>query len=411
MSEPGPGPLEGVRVLDLTRVLAGPFCTMFLGDLGAEIVKIEEPRSGDDTRGWGPPFAGGESAYFLSVNRNKKSVAIDLKEPAGAELVRRLAERADVLVENFRPGTMERLGLGERELRGRNPRLIYASLSGFGADGPMSGWPGYDLIVQAWGGLMSITGMPDGEPTKVGVAIVDIVAGLMLGKAIVAALYARERSGAGQRIETSLLEAAVACLVNVGSNYLVEGKVPGRWGNAHPSIVPYQSFRTADGYLVVGVASEGIWRRFCAAIGSPELADDPRFARNADRVRHRGELVAILAEAFLRRQNREWQTILAEAGVPCAPVQTLDQVFSAPQVLHRNMLVEVEHPAAGRVRMAGLPVKLSGTPAAIRLAPPLLGQHTREVLASWLGLGSAEISRLENEGVLQLGGAAGGKDA
>ncbi|HEU4342344.1 MAG TPA: CoA transferase, partial [Candidatus Binatia bacterium] len=220
------GPLNGVRVLDLTRVLAGPYCTMFLGDLGAEVVKVEQPGVGDDTRGWGPPFAGGESAYFLCVNRNKKSITVDLKSKEGIELVRRLAESADVLVENFRPGTMERLGLGERELRAGNPRLIFASLSGFGADGPMSDWPGYDLIVQAWGGLMSITGMPDGEPTKVGVAIIDLVAGLMLGKAIVAALFARETLGHGQKIETSLLEAEVACLINVGSNYLLEGSIP-----------------------------------------------------------------------------------------------------------------------------------------------------------------------------------------
>jgi crotonobetainyl-CoA:carnitine CoA-transferase CaiB-like acyl-CoA transferase len=256
---------------------------MFLGDLGADVVKVEQPGVGDDTRGWGPPFAGGESAYFLSVNRNKKSLTLDLKAPAGKELLRLLAQKADVLIENFRPGTMERLGLGENGLRGANPRLIYASLSAFGADGPMSDWPGYDLIVQAWGGLMSITGMPDGEPTKVGVAIIDIVAGLMLGKAICAALYAREKLGIGQRVDTSLLEAQVACLVNAGGNYLIGGQTPRRYGNAHPSIVPYQSFKTADGYLVVGVASETIWQRFCPAIGKSELAHDPRFGKNPQR--------------------------------------------------------------------------------------------------------------------------------
>src|SRR5262245_60201660 len=306
MSNSHPGPLDGIRVLDLTRVLAGPYCTMFLGDLGAEVIKVEQPGVGDDTRGWGPPFTGGESAYFLCVNRNKKSVTIDLKSKEGVELLRRLAERADVLIENFRPGTMERLGLGEKELRAIKPKLIYASLSGFGADGPLSGATGYDLIVQAWGGLMSITGMPDGEPTKVGVAIIDLVAGLMLGKSIAAALYARENLGLGQKIDRSLLEAAVACLINVGSNYLVDGKVPGRWGNAHPSIVPYQSFLTADGYLVVGVASQGIWRRFCAAIGKVELAEDARFAKNSDRVANRAALIAILSEAFLSRRSGEW---------------------------------------------------------------------------------------------------------
>ncbi len=233
------GALNGVRVLDLSRVLAGPYCTMFLGDLGAEVVKVEQPGAGDDTRGWGPPFAGGESAYFLSVNRNKKSLTLDLKTPAGKELLRSLARKADVLIENFRPGTMDQWGLGEKELRAANPRLIYASLSAFGADGPMSGWPGYDLIVQAWGGLMSITGASDGEPTKVGVAIVDIVAGLMLGKAVCAALFAREKLGFGQKLDTSLLEAEVACLVNAGSNFLIGGQIPGRYGNAHPNIVPY----------------------------------------------------------------------------------------------------------------------------------------------------------------------------
>ena len=294
MSDHHPGPLDGIRVLDLTRVLAGPYCTMFLGDLGAEVVKVEQPGVGDDTRGWGPPFAGGESAYFLCINRNKKSVTVDLKSKEGVALLRRLAERADVLIENFRPGTMERLGLSEKELRVINPKLIYASLSGFGADGPMSDAPGYDLIVQAWGGLMSITGQPDGEPTKVGVAIMDLVAGLMLGKSIAAALFAREKLGAGQKIDTSLLEAEVASLINVGSNYLLEGKVPQRWGNAHPSIVPYQSFKTADGYLVIGVASEGIWRRFCKAIGRAELADDSRFEKNSNRVENRSSLIGFL---------------------------------------------------------------------------------------------------------------------
>jgi formyl-CoA transferase len=400
MSERQDGPLAGVKVLDLTRVLAGPYCTMFLGDLGAEVVKIEQPEVGDDTRAWGPPFAGGESAYFLCINRNKKSVTLDLKSNQAVGLLRHLAEGADILVENFRPGTMERLGLGERELRAVNPRLIYASLSGFGADGPMKDWPGYDLIVQAWGGLMSVTGMPDGEPTKVGVAIVDIVAGLMLGKAILAALFARERTGVGQKLETSLLEAEVACLINAGSNYLVGGVVPGRWGNAHPNIVPYQSFKSRDGYLVIGVASEGIWRRLCQAVGMPGLADDPRFARNPQRVEHRGELIDILTEIFLQRDTAAWMTLLIDAGVPCAPVQTIDQVFLAPQVIAREMVVQVPHPTAGTIRMAGLPVKFSGTPAAIRLAPPLLGQHTAEVLRSWLRLDDSAIDDLKSKGVI-----------
>jgi glutaryl-CoA transferase len=400
MSNPHPGPLDGIRVLDLTRVLAGPYCTMFLGDLGAEVVKVEQPGVGDDTRGWGPPFTGGESAYFLCVNRNKKSVTVDLKSKEGVALLRRLAERADVLIENFRPGTMERLGLGEKDLCATNPRLIYASLSGFGADGPMSDAPGYDLIVQAWGGLMSITGPADGEPSKVGVAIIDLVAGLMLGKSIAAALFAREKLGVGQKIDTSLLEAEVACLINVGSNYLVEGNIPQRWGNAHPSIVPYQSFKTADGYLVIGVASEGIWRRFCQAIGRAEWADDSRFEKNSTRVENRSLLVGLLAEIFLSRSTDEWLKLLNSAEVPCAPVQTVDQVFKAPQVLHREMLVQVEHPTAGTVRMAGIPVKFSLTPASVRLPPPLLGQHNEEVLESWLGMNDKEISELKRKTVI-----------
>jgi formyl-CoA transferase len=400
MSDPQPGPLDGIRVLDLTRVLAGPYCTMFLGDLGAEVVKVEQPGVGDDTRGWGPPFTGGESAYFLCVNRNKKGVTVDLKSKEGIALVRRLAEHADVLIENFRPGAMERLGLGEKDLRAANPRLIYASLSGFGADGPMSDAPGYDLIVQAWGGLMSITGPADGEPSKVGVAIIDLVAGLMLGKSIASALFAREKLGVGQKIDTSLLEAEVACLINVGSNYLVEGNIPRRWGNAHPSIVPYQSFKTVDGYLVIGVASEGIWRRFCQAIGRAEWADDSRFEKNSNRVENRSLLIGLLAEIFLDRSTDEWLKLLNSVGVPCAPVQTVDQVFQAPQVLHREMLVQVEHPTAGIVRMAGIPVKFSATPASVRLPPPLLGQHTEEVLASWLGMDGQEIAELRRKDVI-----------
>lgn len=394
------GPLDGVRVLDLTRVVAGPYCSMFLGDLGADVVKVEQPGSGDDTRGWGPPFTGGESAYYLCINRNKRSVTLDLKSPRAVELLRELAKGADVIIENFRPGTMERLGLGEKELRALNPRLIYASLTGFGADGPMSNWPGYDLIVQAWGGLMSITGTPDGEPVKVGVAIIDLVAGLMLGKAITAALFAREKIGVGQRIDTSLLEAEVASLINAGSNYLVGGKIPTRWGNAHPNIVPYQNFKTADGYLVIGVASEVIWKRFCAAVGREALAEDPRFQNNSQRVEHRAELIALLSEMFIQRDNEAWFKLLTEAEVPCAPVQSIEQVFQAPQVLHRGMLLEVDHPTAGKVRMAGIPVKFSETPGSVRRPPPLLGEHNEAVLKDWLGMSAAKIDELKRDKII-----------
>jgi len=400
MSEANKGALHGIRVLDLTRVLAGPYCTMFLGDLGAEVVKVEQPGVGDDTRGWGPPFAGGESAYFLCTNRNKKSLTVDLKSAGGIALVRQLAERADVLIENFRPGAMERLGLGDQLLREKNPRLVYASLSGFGADGPMADMPGYDLIVQAWGGLMSVTGSAESGPLKVGVAIIDLVAGLMLGKAIVAALYAREKIGVGQKLDTSLLEAEVAALINAGNNYLIGGQVPGRWGNAHPTIVPYQSFQTADSFLVLGAASETIWQRLCPALSRAELADDPRFAKNADRVENRIQLIAMLSEIFKTRTTHDWIAALNAADVPCAPVQTIDQVFAAPQVLHRNMLVEVDHPTAGKVKLAGIPVKFSASPASVRLPPPLLGEHCAEVLSSWLGMSGEEIERLKRMSVL-----------
>ena len=400
MNQPLPGPLDGIRVLDLTRVVAGPYCSMFLGDLGAEVVKVEQPGFGDDTRGWGPPFTGGESAYYLCINRNKQSITLDLKSIEGVELLRQMTEVADVVIENFRPGTMERLGLGEQELRQFNPRLIYASLTGFGADGPMSDWPGYDLIVQAWGGLMSITGTPEGEPVKVGVAIVDLVAGLMLGKAITAALFARERLGLGQRIDTSLLEAEVASLINVGSNYLISGKIPSRWGNAHPNIVPYQNFKTADGYFVLGVASETIWRRFCPAIGRPDLTEDSRFADNAKRVENRMALIALLTEIFLSRTNQTWLKLFNDAEVPCAPVQTVDQVFQSPQVLHRDMLVGVEHPTAGKVPMAGVPVKFSLTPASVRLPPPLLGEHNRQVLKGWLDMSDEAIEELKRKKIV-----------
>jgi len=394
------GPLAGIRVLDLTRVLAGPYCTMFLGDLGAEVVKIEQPGVGDDTRGWGPPFAGGESAYFLCINRNKQSLTIDLKSSEGVAIMRALAARADVLIENFRPGALDRMGLGEKELRASNPKLIYASLSGFGADGPMADVPGYDLIIQAWGGLMSITGTPESGPIKVGVAIIDLVAGLMLGKAVVAALYAREKSGIGQKIDTSLLEAEVAALINAASNYLVGGTVPGRWGNAHPTIVPYQSFQTSDSFLVLGAASEAIWQRLCPALSRADLADDPRFAKNPQRVENRNELIAILAQIFRTQTTAEWLETLNRADVPCAPVQTIDQVFAAPQVLQRNMLVEVAHPTAGRVKMAGIPVKFSATPASVRLPPPLLGQHTAEILENWLDMSRDKIEELKRKNII-----------
>ena len=397
---PAVGPLHGIRVLDLSRVLAGPYCTMFLGDLGAEVVKIEQPGTGDATRSWGPPFQGGESAYFLCVNRNKRSVTLDLRTQGGIEVLRQLALRADVLMENFRPGTLESWGLIESDIRRQNPRLIYASLSAFGSNGPLKERPGYDLAIQAWGGLMSITGPADGEPSKVGVAIIDIIAGLMLGNAITAALYARENTGEGQKIETSLMEAEVASLINAGGHFLATGALPGRWGNAHPNIVPYQNFATADGHLVVAVANEAIWSRFCNGISKPGLATDPRFETNARRVENRETLLGILEPLFRTRPSREWTDLLNHSDVPCSPVQNIQQVFDSPQVRATEMLREIDHPTAGKVRMAGLPVKFSRTPASIRLAPPLLGEHNDLVLKDWLELNDKAIAELRSNGTL-----------
>ncbi|MBI2368804.1 MAG: CoA transferase [Deltaproteobacteria bacterium] len=392
-------PLAGIRVLDVSRVLAGPYCSMLLGDLGAEVLKIEQPGIGDDTRAWGPPFADGESAYYLAINRNKRSVALDLKAAEGRDLFRRLAACCDVVLENFRPGTMERLGLGYEVLQQVNPRLVYAAISGFGPDGPMRDRPGYDLIIQGYGGIMSITGQPDGEPTKVGVAIVDITAGLFLASGILAALLLRERTGRGQRVDTSLLEAQVGWLINWGMHYLVSGEVPGRWGNAHPNIAPYQTVRTKDGHIILGVGNDSLWRDFCQVTGLEALTEDPRFLTNARRVEHREPLMAVIQERFAQETSAHWLAALTTAGVPCGPVHTIDQVFADAQVRHRQMLVEIPHPSIGRLRMAGIPLKFSETPASIRRHPPLLGEHTDEVLRELLGATPAELARLRAQGV------------
>lgn len=375
-------PLDGLLVLDLSRVLAGPYCTMILGDLGAEVVKVEHPE-GDDTRRWGPPFAGGESAYFLAVNRNKRSVTADLKTPEGARLVRAVARRADVLVENFRPGTLERMGLGLDALRAENPRLVTLTVSGMGASGPERDTPGYDFVVQATGGLMSITGPVEGPPSKVGVPIVDLTTGMMSANAVLAALYARERTGAGQHIDASLLETQVSWLAHVASGYFVSGTAPERLGNAHLAIVPYQSFRASDRDFALGVGNDGQWRRLCKAIGSPELAGDPRFRTNPDRIAHRAELVSLLQARFAEATAAEWVERIAGAGIPVGLVRTVPEVLEDPQVRARDMVVSVDHPTIGDLRMVGIPFKFSATPASIRRPPPLLGEHTEEVRAEF----------------------------
>lgn len=394
------GPLSGIMVIDLSRILAGPYCTMLLGDLGAEVIKIEAPGRGDDSRQWGPPWAGGESAYYLSINRNKKSITLNLKTEKGREILRKLIEKGDVLVENFLPGTMERWGLGYKEVCEINPRIIYCSITGYGQYGPYKNRPGYDFIIQAQGGIMSITGPVEGPPMKVGVAIVDVTAGLFAAIAILAALYERESSGKGQYIDIALIDSQVAWLINVASNYLISGDIPRRYGNAHPNIVPYELFKAKDGWFALGVGNDEQWQRLCQVIGCPEIAHDPRFATNPKRVENREELIPILQRIFQERRMDEWLTLLIEADIPCAPVNTIDQVLADPHVQARGMVLEVPHPTAGKVRLVGSPLKLSRTPVEIRSHPPLLGEHTEEVLINFLGYTKQEIAQLREEKVI-----------
>jgi len=377
-------PLHGVRVLDLSRVLAGPYCTMVLGDLGADVIKVEPP-DGDETRAWGPPFAGGESAYYLCVNRNKRGMTVNLKTDEGRDIVRKLAGRSDVLVENFRPGTLARFGLDYETLRSDSPGLVYCSISGFGQTGPLRDRPGYDFMIQAMGGLMSFTGEPDGEPMKVGVAVTDITAGLYAVIAILAALQARTVSGEGQYLDISLFDSQLGWLANVASNFLVSGNLPNRYGNAHANIVPYQSFRASDGYFALAVGNDKQFARLCNLIGRPELASDTRFATNTARVNHREELIPLLETVFPLRRADEWLSALEETEIPCGPINTLDKVFAEPQVAAREMLIEMEHPTTGTLPLVGSPLKFSETPVIYHRLPPRLGEHTDEILKDVLG--------------------------
>ena len=370
-------PLEGVRVLDLSRVLAGPYATMMLADLGADVLKIEHPERGDDTRHWGPPFAGGESAYFLSVNRNKRSAGVDLKDTEGLEKVKRLATNADVVIENMRRGALETLGLGYEALKELNPGIVYCSITGFGP-GPDEDRPGYDFLIQARGGIMGITGFPDGEPTKVGVAIADMVCGLQAAMAVLAALHRRSATGEGARIEVPLFESQLSWLANRAQEYLVSGEDVGRLGNAHPSIVPYQTFDASDKKLALAVGNDAQFKNLCQAVGRPELAGDERFAENPDRVANREELVTILEEEFRKKTADEWVEEIREAGVPCGPVNPLTDVFSDDHVLGSGMLRDVKHPVAGTLEMLASPILVDGKRLPIRRPPPTLGQHTEE---------------------------------
>jgi crotonobetainyl-CoA:carnitine CoA-transferase CaiB-like acyl-CoA transferase len=391
------GPLDGITILDLTRVLSGPYCTMLLADMGARVIKVEQPGKGDDTRAWGPPFLEGESAYFLSINRNKESVTLDFKHPEGRAVLDRLIAKSDVVVENFRPGTLAKVGLEYQALAARHPRLVYCSISGFGHTGPRWKEPGYDAIMQAEGGLMSITGSADGPPYRLGVAIVDIVSGMFAAYGIAMALFARERTGRGQEVDLAMLDATVALLTYQAGNYFASGKVPARLGNRHPSIVPYETFAAADGEFVLAVGNDDQWRRFCAIA---ELPEEPRFATNRQRVTDYDRLRPFVADRLRTRARQDWIDRLTAAGVPCGSVRNFQELFEDPQLAAREMITRVEHATIGQLRTLGVPIKLSDTPGAVRTAPPTLGEHTDAVLERDLGLSADAIAGLRRQQII-----------
>ena len=394
------GPLRNVTVLDLSRVLSGPYCTMQLADMGARVIKIERPGAGDDTRAWGPPFVEGESAYFLSINRNKESVTLNFKHPEGRRLLDALIARADVLVENFRPGTLDDMALGYEALHAKHPRLIYTSISGFGHTGPLRERAGYDAVLQGEAGIMSVTGPAGGPGYKVGVAIADLAAGLFATQGTLLALYERERSGRGQHVDIAMLDSVAALLTYQAGIYFTTGAPPSRLGNAHPTVAPYETFQASDGDIVLAAGNDELWRRFCRVAGLDAYAADPRFVTNGDRVRNYGALRPIVAEAFRRRTRAEWIGLLNEAGIPAGPVRDLHEVLTDPQLLAREMVHTLPHIAAGPVRVLGIPVKLSDTPGAVRAAPPALGEHTEAVLTRDLGLAAADVAALRAAGVV-----------
>jgi crotonobetainyl-CoA:carnitine CoA-transferase CaiB-like acyl-CoA transferase len=403
------GPLHGITVIDLTRVLAGPWCTQILGDLGADVIKIEKPGSGDDTRKFAPPFLRdpnsgketSESAYFAGANRNKRSLALDIAKPAGQAVLRKLIARADVLVENFKTGTLARYGLGYDDLKSAHPKLVYCSITGFGQTGPYAQRPGYDFLIQGAGGLMSLTGEPDGEPQKVGVPVSDLTAGMYASVAICAALRHCEAGGQGQYIDVGMLDTTVAYLSNQGMNYLASGERPARLGNAHPNIVPYQVFKTADGHVIVAVGNDEQFKKFCGFAGVPELPNDPLFRSNDLRVRNRAAVLERLAPVMAAKPSKHWLDGLDKLGIGVGPINTLDQVFADPHVQARGMVADMPHKAAGggKVKLLASPFKLSGTPVSYRRAPPMLGEHTEDLLAEF-GLGADEIARLKAERVI-----------
>jgi crotonobetainyl-CoA:carnitine CoA-transferase CaiB-like acyl-CoA transferase len=396
---PSAPPLTGVRVLDLTRVLAGPFCSMMLGDMGAEVIKVEEPGKGDDTRSW-PPFVGGEATYFMSVNRNKKSITLNLKDAEGQAILRTLIGKSDVLLENFRPGTMEKLGFGYATLADQNPKLVYCSISGFGESGPEAGRAGYDLVVQAESGLMDITGFADGPPVKVGTSIADLVAGMSAAHGVVLALLARGRSRRGQKVEISMLDALAALLTYQAGIYFATGQRPARRGNAHPSIVPYEVFTASDGFVALGVANDSLWQRCCAALERSELTADPLYNTVAKRVENRDGLIPLLNQIMAARPAAEWLERFEAAGVPAGRIKSVPEVCESPHLRARGMIATLPHPAAGEVTVMGVPVQLHGTPGGLRQAPPRLGEHTDEVLRRLARVPARQIAHLRERGVI-----------
>jgi formyl-CoA transferase len=392
-------PLDGIRVIDLSRVVSGPLCTMNLADMGADVVKIEEPGRGDESRAFGPPFLGGESPYYLSVNRNKRSCTVNLKRDAGKAILWRLLDTADVVVQNFRPGAMARLGLDYDAVAARHPRLIYCSISGFGDSGPDAVRPGYDLVVQGESGLMDLTGEADGPPTRIGTSIADLTAGVMAAQGITLALYARQTTGRGQHVKIAMLDAVASLLTYNAGNYFATGESPTRRGNDHPSVVPYQTLRAKDGWMNLAVANDSLWVRYCDAIERPDLRDDPRFATAPERVNHRDTLVPIIVALTAARTVQQWVDLLGAAGVPCGRIRNVAEVCTNPQLTERGKVVDRPHPTAGIVTMIGLPIELSDTPGRIRTAPPLLGEHTDDVLRD-AGYTDDEIHTLRKDGAI-----------
>ncbi|HEA47322.1 MAG TPA: CoA transferase [bacterium] len=404
-------PLEGIRILDLSRILAGPYCSMLLADMGAEVIKVERPGKGDDTRAFGPPFIEGESAYFLSINRGKKSITVNFKKDKGREIIYQLIKKSDVLLENFRPGTLDKIGLGYETIEKINPQIIYTSISGFGQIGPERLKAGYDLTVQGMGGIMSLTGDPSGPPYKVGTSISDILAGIYACQGILLALIARNKNGKGQKVDVSMLDCQVSLLTYQAGIYFATGLVPKRKGNQHPTICPYETFKASDEYINIAIGNDKLWQKFCdllapleknslTGLGLKEIKDDPKFSSNPKRVENRDELFLIIGKIIREKKAQEWLKIFDGEGIPAGPILSVDKVLSHPQVLAQEMVVEVNHPKSGKIKLTGIPVKLSATPGSIDKPPPLLGEHNDEVLSHILGYSKEEIKSLKEEGVI-----------